>query len=113
MLGLDVCSYNSIATICPGSGGRLLPGLRRLFIRASDGRERMLEGELDQLRELLVVLLQQPERAQGLDAVGGLGGVGELAGGEGVLVDSDGRVGGLGCCRGSPSVVVRLLVPGN
>lgn len=68
----------------------------------------VLDGEFDQLRELLVVLFEEPEGPQGLNTGGDLRGIGELARCEGVLVDSDCRVGCLGCVRGGFGVVMRL-----
>ena len=65
-------------------------------------------GKLEQLREPSVVELQQLQGAQGLDAGGVLCGVGELPCGEGVLVDGDGGIGGLGSDRGRSGMIVCL-----
>lgn len=55
-----------------------------------------------------MVLLKKPERSQGFDAGGDLGGVGKLAGCEGMLIDGDGGVGCLGCVGGGFCMVMRL-----
>lgn len=69
----------------------------------------MLDGELDQLGKLLMVLLEEPKGPQGLDAGGGLGGIGEFASCARVLVDGDGRVGRLGRVGGCFRMVMRLM----
>jgi hypothetical protein len=68
-----------------------------------------LQRKFQQLRKLLVVLFQQPQGSQGLDACCVPGGVGELAGGKRVLVDGYRSVGGLCRDRRRLGVVVRLL----
>ena len=65
-------------------------------------------GKLEQLREPSVVEFQQLQGAQGLDTGGVIGGVGKLAGGEGVLVDGDGGIGGLGSDRSRSGMIVCL-----
>lgn len=55
-----------------------------------------------------MVLFEEPEGAQSFDAGGDLGGVRELASGEGVLVDGNSRVGGLGSVGGGFCMVMRL-----
>lgn len=68
----------------------------------------LFDRELDQLGELLVMLFEQAESAQRLDAGGGLCGEREFAGGLGVFVDGDGGVGGLGCVGCGLRMVMRL-----
>lgn len=79
-----------------------------IFLRRGGAFGGMLDGKFDQLRQLLVMLLEQAEGAQGLDTRGGFRGEGELAGSSGVLVDGDGGVRGLGCVRGGFCMVMRL-----
>lgn len=70
----------------------------------------MFNGELDQFRQLLVVLFQEPEGPEGLDTGGCLSGVGEFACGEGVFVDGNRRVGRLGGICGGFRMVMRLSI---
>lgn len=79
-----------------------------LLLRRDGALGGVFDGELDQLGQPLVMLLEQAEGAQGLDAGGGLCRERELAGGAGVLVDGDGGVRGLGCIGGGFGMVMRL-----
>jgi hypothetical protein len=72
------------------------------------GLARRADWQLQQLRQSLVVLLQQPQCPQCLVAGSALGGIGKLAGGLGMLVDGDRRVGRVRRNRGGSGVVVRL-----
>ena len=72
------------------------------------GLARRADWQLQQLRQSLVVLLQQPQCPQCLVAGGTLGGIGKLAGGLGMLVDGDCRVGRVRRNRGGSGVIVRL-----
>lgn len=55
-----------------------------------------------------MMLLEQPERPQSLDATCVLGRVGELASGQGMFVDGDGAVSALCSVGSSFCVIVRL-----
>lgn len=55
-----------------------------------------------------MVLFEEPEGTQGFDAGGELCGVGKFTGGERVLVDGDGGVGGLSGIGGGFRMVMRL-----
>ena len=68
----------------------------------------MVYREFDELRKLLVMLLEKPEGTKSLDAGRGFCGVGELSCGEGVLVDGDSGVGGLRGVQGSFGMIMRL-----
>lgn len=70
----------------------------------------MVCRELEELRELLVVLLKEPQGPQGLNTGGGFGGIGELSGGEGVLIDGDSGVGRLCGVRGGFRMIMRLQI---
>lgn len=56
-----------------------------------------------------MVLLEQLQSTQGLDAVGVLGGVGELTGSSRVFVDGDGCICGVGCSGCDSRMVVGLM----
>lgn len=72
------------------------------------GRGLAVPRRVEQFGEAAVVVLEEAEGAQGVDARGVLGGVGEFAGGEGVLVDGDGALGLAGRVARRAGVLVGL-----
>jgi len=66
------------------------------------------ERKLEQLGESAVMLLEQPQSAQSLNAGGRLGGIGKLPSSLGMLGDRDGGVGGLRGDRSGAGVIVCL-----
>lgn len=102
--------------LCRGAivGGRrlLLVGIGIRVDVSVSGLRGILGWELEKLGEAVVVLLEKLESAESLDARCALGGVGELAGGKGMLANSDGGVSGLGGLGRRQRMVVRLEKPG-
>lgn len=85
---------------------RLAGGLARLFLVGLGGLAG--KGEFEEFGESQMVLLEELEGPKGFDACRLFGGVGELARGESMFADGDGRLCLVGCVGGGSRMVMRL-----